>query len=169
MCTVSTGPAMADRTPLEMAMEMHQIQYERANRALMKVQELESIIWDGTRQLAELEAQLARAAMCCERPRGVCIEARWFDKCSVPGCPLTALASSQCCYGHTVDADDPRHIPSATVWLIECENCGAEYDVVGPADSIDCPYCGYCNAQFDGSRDGALPEPVPDADGTMES
>ena len=32
------------------------------------------------------------------------------ETCCVPGCPHPTLRSSPCCYGHTVDTDDPRHI-----------------------------------------------------------
>ncbi len=41
---------------------------------LMKIQELESIIWDGTRQLAAMEAALKQASACCARPAGVCFD-----------------------------------------------------------------------------------------------
>jgi hypothetical protein len=43
---------------------------------LLKIQELESIIWDGTRQVAELEAALEQASERCARPRGVCFPAQ---------------------------------------------------------------------------------------------
>lgn len=53
---------------------------------LMKVQKLESTIWDGTRQLADLEAEnerlreaLQQARDCCARPAGVCFPTALID------------------------------------------------------------------------------------------
>ena len=46
---------------------------DEADGLRLKIHELESIIWDGTRQLADLEARLQRASELCARPRGVCL------------------------------------------------------------------------------------------------
>lgn len=37
----------------------------------------------------------------------------WVERCCVPGCPHPRLSSAPTCYGHTVDENDPRHIPTA--------------------------------------------------------
>ena len=69
----------------------------------------------------------------CPHPAGVCPNCGTHSderQCSVEGCEHPALTDCPCCYGHTVDADDPRHIPTPKLPTV-ADLTGSDPDFAG--------------------------------------